>query len=70
MLAGEFDKFFVLDTTSTNEDHTVSGIVRLDVRREVVTVDGENVLFGTKDRAAERLTFRSQSDIRKEEIRV
>lgn len=57
VLLGELNKRLVLDTTSTNKDHAVSGVVGLDVLGKVLTLDGEDVLLGAEDGAAEGLTL-------------
>ena len=55
MLLGELDELIVLDTTGADEDHAVGGVVRLDVRREIVLFDGKDVVFRAEDGPAKRL---------------
>lgn len=52
---GQSDELLVGDTTSTNQDHAVRGVVGLDVVGQVVTGDGLDVLPGTKDGTTEGL---------------
>lgn len=39
MLAGQFNKFFVLNTTSSSQDHARGTIMGLDVIRQILTRD-------------------------------
>lgn len=55
MLLGEFHELVVLDSSSANKNHTVSSVVSLDVIREVLALDREDVFPGTKDGPAESL---------------
>ena len=57
MLLGELNQLSVWNTTGTNQDHTVSSVVGLDVAVQVVPGDGLNVLLGSEDSAAERLVL-------------
>ena len=59
MFLGQSDKLLVGDTTSTNENHAVSGVVGLDVVDQVVPLDGLDVLLGTEDGATKRLALES-----------
>ena len=56
---GQSDKLLVGDTTSTNQDHAVSGVVGLDVVDQVLPLDGLDVLLGTEDGATKRLALES-----------
>ena len=58
VLLGVLDELLVVDTTSADEDHTVSGVVGLDVRLKVVALNGQDVLLRTKDGATKGLTCR------------
>jgi hypothetical protein len=53
---GELDEGGVLDTSGSDENHAVGGVVLLDVGGEVVAGDGKDVLLGAEDGAAEGLT--------------
>ena len=55
VLLGQLDELLVRDTTGTDEDHAVGGVVGLDVVGQVIAVDGLDVLLGAEDGAAERL---------------
>ena len=55
VLLSELDELRVVDTTGTDENHAVSSVVGLDVRREVIAFDGEDVLLGTEDGATKGL---------------
>lgn len=59
VLLSQSDELFVGDTTSTNQNHAVSGVVGLDVVDQVVPVDGLDVLLGTEDGATKRLALES-----------
>lgn len=61
VLLSEADELVVRDTTGTNENHAVSGVVGLDVVDQVITLDALDVLLGSKDGAAERLVLVSSS---------
>lgn len=61
VLLGKLDKRVVLDATSTDKDHAVSSVVGLDVLGEVVTLDGEDVVLGPEDGAAEGLALEGNS---------
>jgi len=56
VLLGELDEFTVVNATSTNEHHAVSGVVGLDIRGQVFTTYRKDVPFGAKDCTTERLT--------------
>jgi hypothetical protein len=47
------------DTSGTNKDHAVSGVVGLDVVLEIGTLDALDVLLGSKDGASEGLALES-----------
>lgn len=55
VLLGQFNQLLVRDTTSTDKDHAVSGVVGLDVLLEVHALEVLNVLTGTENGAAEGL---------------
>jgi hypothetical protein len=57
VVLGEFDEGSVFDSSSSDEDHSVSGVVRLDVVGKVVTGDGEDVFLGTEDSSSEGLSY-------------
>lgn len=57
VLLGEADELLVGDTTSTNQDHTVSGVVGLDVVGQVLPGDGLDVLLGAEDGATKGLAL-------------
>ena len=59
VLLGELNELGVWDTTSTDEDHAVSGVVGLDVVNEILALDGLDVLGWAKDGAAEWLSLES-----------
>lgn len=59
VLLSEADELVVGDTTGTNEDHTVSGVVGLDVVNQVVPGDGLDVLLGAEDGTTEGLALES-----------
>ncbi len=46
----------MIDATGTDKDHSVGGVVSLDIRRKVITLDGKDVFFWAKNRATEWLT--------------
>lgn len=56
MVLGEFDEGRVFDSSGTDENHAVGGVVRLDVVREVVAGDGEDVFLGSEDRSSKGLS--------------
>ena len=56
MLLSKLDEFTVIDTTRTNQNHTVSGVVGLDIRLEIIAVDGKDVLLGAENCATKSLT--------------
>src|ERR1700684_4272246 len=47
----------MFDSPSTDEDHTVGGIVRLNIRRQVILFNGQDICFGAEDGSTKRLTF-------------
>ena len=57
VLLGKLDELLVRDTTCTNENHAVSGVVGLDVGLEVRALDALDVLLGSKDGASEGLAL-------------
>ena len=57
MFFGQLYKFLVVNTACTNQNHAIRSIVGLDVIREIIPLDGQNVGFGTKNCAAEGLTY-------------
>lgn len=57
VLLGELDELCVLDAAGSDENHAVGGVVGLDVRGEVVPLDGEDVRLGTEDGATEGLAL-------------
>jgi hypothetical protein len=59
VLLGEIDQLLVGNTSSTNKNHAVSGVVGLDVVLEVGALDGLDVLLGSKDGASEGLALES-----------
>ncbi len=54
VLLGQLAEVSVVDAASAGQDHPGSLVVGLDEVREVVPVDGLDVLGGTEDRAAKR----------------
>lgn len=61
VLLTQLDELLVRDTTSTDQNHTVSSVVGLDVVNQVVAGDGLDVLLGAEDCAAKRLVLESGS---------
>ena len=59
VLLSESDQLIVRNTTSSNQDHAVSGVVGLDVVDQVLPLDGLDVLLGTEDGATKRLALES-----------
>ena len=59
VLLGVLDELLVVDAAGADEDHAVGGVICLDVRGEVIALDGENVLLGAKDGAPERLACKT-----------
>lgn len=59
MLLCQLDELLVRNTTSTNEHHTVRGVIRLDVRLEVRALNRLDVLLRPKNGTAERLVLES-----------
>jgi len=57
VLLGKANELLVGDTTSTNQDHAVSGVVGLDVVGQVLPGDGLDVLPGAEDGATEGLAL-------------
>lgn len=57
VLLSESDELLVGNATSTNENHTVSSVVGLDVVGQVVAGDGLDVLLGAEDGAAKGLAL-------------
>jgi hypothetical protein len=46
----------MIDATGTNKAHVVGGVVGLNIRRKVITLDGKNVLLWAEDCVTECLT--------------
>lgn len=61
VLLGKLNHLLVRDATSANENHSVGGVVRLDVVLEVGPLDALNVLLGSEDGASEGLALESGS---------
>lgn len=59
VLLSKLHELVVRDTTGTDEDHAVGGVVGLDVIDEVVALDAADVLLGSEDSAAEGLVLES-----------
>lgn len=59
VLLGQGNQGIVINTTGTNKDHAVSGVVGLDVVGEVIAGQGLDVLLGSQDGAAKSLTLES-----------
>jgi hypothetical protein len=57
VLLSEADELLVGDTTSTNQNHAVGGVVGLDVVGQVLAGDGLDVLLGAEDGATEGLAL-------------
>lgn len=57
VLLGQADKLLVGNTTSTNQNHAVSGVVGLDVVGQVVPRDSLDVLLGAENGATKGLTL-------------
>lgn len=57
VLLSKLNQLSVRDTTSTDENHTVSGIVGLDVVDQVIALDALDVFGRTKDSASQRLAL-------------
>lgn len=57
VLLSQSDELVVGDTTSTNQDHAVRGVVGLDVVGQVIPRDSLDVLLGTKDGTTEGLAL-------------
>lgn len=57
VLLGEADKLLVGNTTSTDQNHTVSGVVGLDIVGQVVPRDGLDVLLGAENGATKGLAL-------------
>ena len=62
VLLSQLDQFVVVNTTSTDKDHAVSGVVGLDVVGEVITGQGLDVLLGSQDGATEGFTYEICND--------
>jgi hypothetical protein len=61
VLLSELDELLVRDATGTNENHTVSSVVVLDVVGELFSGDVADVLSRAKDGAAKGLVLESGS---------
>ena len=48
---GKSDEFIMIDTTCTYKHHVISSIVYLNIVRQVITFDGHNVSFLSKNHA-------------------
>lgn len=59
VLLSESDQLIVRNTTSSNQDHAVSGVVGLDIVDQVVAGDALDVFLRAKNRAAKRLVLES-----------
>lgn len=59
MLLGQLNELLVGNATSTDEDHTVGGVVVLDVAGELGSGDVTDVLARAKDGAAQWLVLES-----------
>jgi hypothetical protein len=59
VLLGKVDELLVGDTSSTNKNHAVSGVVGLDVVLEVGALDGLDILLGAENGASEGLALES-----------
>lgn len=59
MLLGQLNELLVGNATSTDEDHTVGGVVVLDVAGELGSGDVADVLARAKDGAAQWLVLES-----------
>jgi hypothetical protein len=57
VLLREVAQLVVIDAAGADEDHAVRGVVRLDVAREVVVLERQDVLLRTEDRAPKRLAL-------------
>jgi hypothetical protein len=49
VLLSKVHQLLVVNTSGTNKDHTIGGVVSFDVGVKVVTFDGKNVGFGAKN---------------------
>ena len=59
VLLSELNKLLVLDSTGTNEYHTVGSVVLLDVASQVIAAYRLDVLLRTKNCLAKRLSLES-----------
>jgi len=59
VLGSKLAKLLVVDGTSTDEHHSVSSVVGVDVRLEVTLRDRVDVILGSKDGLTQRLTGES-----------
>lgn len=57
VLLSELNELLVGNTTSTDKDHAVGGVVGLDVAFQVVPLDGLDVLLRAEDGASEGLAL-------------
>jgi hypothetical protein len=57
VLLSKLDKLLVGNTTSANQNHTVSRVVCLDIVDQVISLNGLNVLGGTQNRTSQWLTL-------------
>ena len=47
----------MINGTSSNQDHTIRRVVGLDVVRQVIALNGENIGLWPEDGSAKRLTW-------------
>ena len=57
VLLSEVNELLVGNATGTNQNHAVGSVVGLDVVLEVLALDAQDVLAGSKNRPAEGLTL-------------
>ena len=65
MLLSQRNQLLVINGTSSNQNHAVRGVVGLDVVREVVALNGEDVGLWSEDGSAKRLTWQRLSQLRR-----
>ena len=61
VLGGKLAELLVIDGTSTDKNHSVGGVVGVDVRLKVTLGDGVDVVLGSKNGLTQRLTGESNS---------
>lgn len=59
VLLGEVDKLLVRNTPRANEDHTVGGVVCLNVVNQIIAGDALDVFAGSEDGATKGLALES-----------